>query len=170
LDQPDRADLNEILELLAAVRVPPCERADERHVAFDQLLASRDVAALVVLPEELSVALLLQHQAVRRFSRVTQAPPSPFVTRVPSRPVPSTRRSPTSPARSAAGSLRGPAGSGGPTPVTSRSSSTRTVSVTSEPPPTRSRRLSTASRRSSSPSTVRESRDPSPPRTRCATG
>ena len=40
LDQPDRADLDEVLELLAAVRVAPGERADERHVLLDQLLPS----------------------------------------------------------------------------------------------------------------------------------
>src|SRR5204862_5230915 len=92
LDQPDRADLDEILELLAAVGVAARERAHERHVALDQLLPGRDVAALVVLPKELSVALLLQHQPVRRFSRVTQAPASPFVIRMSSTTVSRMRR------------------------------------------------------------------------------
>ena len=38
LDEPDRADLHEILELLAAVRVAAGERAHEREVLLDQLL------------------------------------------------------------------------------------------------------------------------------------
>src|SRR5207253_8809868 len=57
LDQPDRPDLHEIVELLAAVAVAPRERAYERHVLLDQLLARLQVALLVVAPEEDLVAL-----------------------------------------------------------------------------------------------------------------
>src|SRR5205807_1623865 len=52
LDQPDGADLDEIFELLTAVRVPPSERAHERHVLLDQLLARVQVTLLVVLAQE----------------------------------------------------------------------------------------------------------------------
>src|SRR3954468_6283078 len=72
LDQPDRADLNEILELLAAVRVPPRERAYERHVLLDQLLARGDVALLVIAPEELAV--VTRHAAPP--PRASAAPPN----------------------------------------------------------------------------------------------
>ena len=52
LDQPDRADLNEILELLASVRISSGERTNERHVLLDQLLARLEVARLVVAPKQ----------------------------------------------------------------------------------------------------------------------
>ena len=52
LDQPDRADLDEVVELLAAVRVTPRERAHERHVLLDQLLARLKVAFLVVAAQQ----------------------------------------------------------------------------------------------------------------------
>src|SRR5207253_2154394 len=38
LDQADGSDLDQILELLAAVRIAPREGANERHVLLDQLL------------------------------------------------------------------------------------------------------------------------------------
>src|SRR5204862_20527 len=44
LDQPDRADLDEVFELLAAVGVASGQRAHERHVLLDQLLAGDQVA------------------------------------------------------------------------------------------------------------------------------
>src|SRR5205814_3908686 len=53
LDQPDRADLDEILELLAAVGVATRERSNQRHVLLDQLLARCEVALLVVAAQEL---------------------------------------------------------------------------------------------------------------------
>ena len=52
LDQADAADLDEIVELLAAVGVAPRQRADEREVLLDQLLAGCEVALLVVAAEE----------------------------------------------------------------------------------------------------------------------
>src|SRR5918996_3120364 len=58
LDEPDRADLDEVLELLAAVRVAPRQRPHERHVLLDQLLARSEVQVLVVAAEECAVALL----------------------------------------------------------------------------------------------------------------
>ena len=52
LDQADTADLDEVVELLAAVRVAPRERADEREVLLDQLLARGEVALLVVAAQQ----------------------------------------------------------------------------------------------------------------------
>src|SRR5438093_764889 len=57
LDQPDRADLDEVIELLASIRVPPRERTDERHVPLDQLLARLQVAILVVAAKQHLVRL-----------------------------------------------------------------------------------------------------------------
>src|SRR4029450_9050794 len=77
LDQTDRADLDEIFELLAAVRVAPRERADGRHVLLDQLLTSCEVA-LLVIPAEENLVALLRHCAVStrrtRFSTPTPYP------------------------------------------------------------------------------------------------
>ena len=69
LDQPDRADLDEIVELLAAVRVAPRERANERHVLLDQLLARRQVALLVVAAQQDLVGLV---HATPPFARSTR--------------------------------------------------------------------------------------------------
>src|SRR5262249_31118163 len=57
LDQPDRPDLHEVVQLLAAIGVAPRERADERHVLLDQLLAGLQVALLVVATQEDLVVL-----------------------------------------------------------------------------------------------------------------
>ena len=57
LDQADAADLDEIVELLAAVGVAPGERADEREVLLDQLLARGEVALLVVAAQQRLVGL-----------------------------------------------------------------------------------------------------------------
>ena len=46
LDQPDRGDLDEIVELLAAPGVPSRERPDERHEVQDQVVAGLRVAVL----------------------------------------------------------------------------------------------------------------------------
>jgi len=43
LDQADRPDLNEILQLLSAVRVTPRERLDERQLLLDQPLSRLEV-------------------------------------------------------------------------------------------------------------------------------
>src|SRR6185437_12849667 len=79
LDQPDGSDLDEILELLAAVRVTPRERAHERHVLLDQLLPRLQVAVLVVAPEE-DLVVDPCHGApavlAMRFVSSTQAAPS----------------------------------------------------------------------------------------------
>ena len=48
LDQPERGDLLEILELLAATGVAARERRDERHEVRDQPVAGGDVALLAV--------------------------------------------------------------------------------------------------------------------------
>src|SRR5205085_251706 len=52
LDEPDRADLDEVLELLAAIRVAAGERTDERHVLLDQLFTRMEVTLLVIFPQE----------------------------------------------------------------------------------------------------------------------
>ena len=52
LDQADAADLDEVVELLAAIGVAPRERAHEREVLLDQLLARGEVALLVVAAEQ----------------------------------------------------------------------------------------------------------------------
>src|SRR5262249_53357044 len=78
LDQADRADLDEILELLAAVGIPARQRADERHVLLDQLLARREVAVMVVAAAENLVALGHQPVSSRstRFRSFSQPSPS----------------------------------------------------------------------------------------------
>src|SRR5204862_2931152 len=100
LDQPDRADLDEIFELLAAVRVAPRERADERHVLLDQLLTGCEVA-LLVIPAEENLVALLRHCAVStrwtRFSSSIQSPSSRSTAANRSTTVSSTRRRPTPP-------------------------------------------------------------------------
>ena len=52
LDQADAADLDEVVELLAPVGVAAGERADEREVLLDQLLARGEVALLVVAAQQ----------------------------------------------------------------------------------------------------------------------
>ena len=58
LDQADRRDLDEVLELLAAPGVAPRERLGERKVVLDQPLAGSEVTTLVVGAQELSVRAL----------------------------------------------------------------------------------------------------------------
>src|SRR5437016_14469676 len=72
LDEPDRADLDEVLELLAAVRVAARQRPHERHVLLDQLLARGEVAVLVVAPEERLVALLGRSHTASRVRGMTR--------------------------------------------------------------------------------------------------
>src|SRR5581483_2679231 len=57
LDEPDRADLDEVVQLLAAVAVPPRERTHERHVLLDELLAGLEIALFVVATEKNLVVL-----------------------------------------------------------------------------------------------------------------
>ncbi len=52
LDQADAADLDEIVELLAAVGIAPGERADEGQVLLDQLLPGGEIALLVVAAKQ----------------------------------------------------------------------------------------------------------------------
>src|ERR1051325_8033127 len=79
LDQPDRADLDEILELLATVRIPARKRPHERHVLLDQLLARLDVSLLVVAAQEKLVGLVHVASAPKvstLFVSSTHSPPS----------------------------------------------------------------------------------------------
>src|SRR5579864_2825759 len=94
LDQPDRADLDEILELFATVRVAPRERPHERHVLLDQLLARMQVALFVVLAQE-DLVVDARHYATRAFVMATQTAPSRSSTRSVSVTVSRTRRSPS---------------------------------------------------------------------------
>jgi hypothetical protein len=52
LDESDRADLHEILDPLAAVRVAVSKRLDEREVRLDQALARGEVTPFAVRPCE----------------------------------------------------------------------------------------------------------------------
>src|SRR5579864_1651873 len=94
LDQPDRADLDEILELLAAVRVAARERPHERHVLLDQLLARMQVALFVVLAQE-DLVVDARHHPTRAFVMATHTRPSRSSTRSVSVTVSRTRRSPS---------------------------------------------------------------------------
>ena len=67
LDQPDRADLDEILDLLAPARVARGQRAHERQHLLDEPVARRSVAVLVIGAQQLLVAALLD--------RITPPPP-----------------------------------------------------------------------------------------------
>src|SRR5438309_10967517 len=89
LDQADCADLDEILELLAAVRVAARERPHERHVLLDQLLPRREIPVLVVAPQQL-VVVAVRHQpstVSTRFESATYAEPSRSSTSTPSETV-----------------------------------------------------------------------------------
>src|SRR5436190_11899340 len=76
LDQADGADLHQVLELLAAVRITPGEGAHERHVLLDQLLARREVTLGVVAAKQDLVAR--RHQPPSSVSRrfVSSSQPS----------------------------------------------------------------------------------------------
>src|SRR3954471_11071863 len=170
LDQPDRADLDEIFELLAAVRVAPRQRAHERHVLLDQLLASLQVPVLVVAPQQNLVRLVHPPEPFVVFSRVVSSTHSP-----PSRSEISTLSQTALRIRdSVSWSVPPPCSSSartaakGPTVVCSESSSTRTRSVTPSDC-ARSSSASSASSRSSRFSNVRFIRTARPPSTRCAT-
>src|SRR6185437_15873065 len=90
LDQADRADLDEILQLLAAIRVPARERAHERHVLLDQLLARMEVTLLVVFTQQ-NLVVDPRHYAPLAFVNVTHAPLSRVFTSKRSVTVSSTR-------------------------------------------------------------------------------
>jgi hypothetical protein len=49
-DQSDRTDLDEILDTLPPIGVPPRERDDEREVFFDQTVTSRPLLPHCVRP------------------------------------------------------------------------------------------------------------------------
>ena len=65
LDQADRADLLDVLERLAAPRVAAGQRANQRQVALDQLLARRGVALVVVAAEQLAILVARRVPATR---------------------------------------------------------------------------------------------------------
>src|SRR2546430_989863 len=73
LDQADCADLDEILELLAAVRVAPRERTDKRHVLLDELLSRLEIALLVVATEQGLVRLAHPRPAFTLSTRVVSS-------------------------------------------------------------------------------------------------
>src|SRR5512133_3322689 len=54
VDQADRADLHQVLDLLSSSRVAPCEALHERHVPPDQPFAGFEIAAPVVLVEQIA--------------------------------------------------------------------------------------------------------------------
>src|SRR3954468_15831756 len=170
LDQADGADLDEILELLAAVRVAPGERAHERHVLLDQLLARLEVAPLVVAPQENLVGLV--HAAVpfvvcTRFVSSTHSDPSRSEISTLSQTAPRMRERLSATASPCSSSERTDAN--GPTTVRNSPSKTRTRSVTPSSVCARSSNASSASSRSSRLSTLMFSRAASPPSTRWAT-
>jgi hypothetical protein len=51
-DQPDRADLYEILEPFPPVRIAPCERTHERQVTLDEPLSRSRVTTRAIRPDE----------------------------------------------------------------------------------------------------------------------
>src|SRR6266536_1146755 len=140
LDQADRADLDEILELLAAVRVPARKRAHERHVLLDQLLAGGDVALLVVAAQKLAVVARHQMPPSTVFLSSTHWAPSRSLTSTPSTTVSRTRRRPRPVSAACSSSATRPLK--GPTVATIAASSIVTVSVTSSAD---SRRFSSSS-------------------------
>src|SRR4051812_34803992 len=170
LDQADGADLDEILELLAAVRVAPGERAHERHVLLDQLLARLEVALLVVAPQENLVGLV--HPAVpfvvcTCFVSSTHSDPSRSEISTLSQTAPRMRERLSASASPCSSSERTDAN--GPTTVRNSPSKTRTRSVTPSSVCARSSNASSANSRSSRLSTLMFSRAASPPSTRWAT-
>src|SRR4051812_30216513 len=171
LDQPDRADLNEVLELLAAVGVPAGQGTDERHVLLDQLLAGSQVSVLVVAAQEGLVALV-RHQAVAalsiRFCSSIHSAPSRSIAPNPSTTVSSTRRRST-PAGSCSSSARSASEANGPIVAVMTSSPSTSSTVRSPSSPRRSSRVASAVPRSSITSKVRSSRAATPPRTSWAT-
>ena len=61
LDQADRAHLDEVVDGLAAARVAPCERVDERHHLLDQAVAGSAVAGRAVRLEKIDVGSAVRH-------------------------------------------------------------------------------------------------------------
>src|SRR5262249_28790854 len=168
LDQADGADLDEVVELLAAVGVAPGERADERHVLLDQLVPGGEVSLLVVAAQERGV-VGIRHQAGRALVSRTQSPSSRVSTAWASTVESSTRRTPSSRSPAGARSWRRALPSKGPRRASMRPSSSSISSVTCPSPRSRWSTSSTASWRSSSASSVKFSRMATPPSTRCAT-
>src|SRR4029453_6891432 len=142
LDQPDRADLDEILELLAAVRVAPRERAHERHVLLDQLLPRLEVAVLVVAAQQGLVVDPRHAAAAIRLLSSTQAPPSRSSISWLSQTVSRTRCRSSPPSESAACTFSGAKGpseacstpSSAESETTSSAASSRRASTASIPP------------------------------------
>src|SRR5205823_3317070 len=141
LDQADRPDLHEVLELLPAVGVPPRQRADERHVLLDQFLACREIAVLVIAAEENLVVLLLVHCEVSsrstRFWSSIQTPSERSSAPKLSTTVSSTRRRPT-PFSRCSSSARSRSARNGPIAAVTESSPTSRSTVRSPSSPRRS--------------------------------
>src|SRR5205085_3087831 len=123
------------------------ERAYERHVLLDQLLARVEVALLVVLAQQ-DLVVDAGHYAALAFANATQAPPSRSSTCTRSTTVSRTRRRPNSlPSRC---SSRSASAANGPTAARTVSGSTVTTSETWPPSSRQASSASTATCRSSS--------------------
>ena len=61
LDQPDRADLHQVVERLALAGVAACDRPHERQVLLDQLVARTLVAFLVIRAQQLELGSIDGH-------------------------------------------------------------------------------------------------------------
>ena len=73
LDQPDRADLDEILDGLAPVRIPAGERANERHQLLDETVTRGAVVIETIGLEEVDVSPAVSHQHHHRTPRSTSS-------------------------------------------------------------------------------------------------
>ena len=66
LEQPERRDLDQVVELLAAALVAPCELACERQEALHELLARGRVVLAVVADQQPSILLRADDPLVGR--------------------------------------------------------------------------------------------------------
>src|SRR5918995_2376894 len=184
LDQADRAHLLDVLERLAAPRVAPRERAHQREVALDQLLAGGRVAVLAVAAQQGAVLLTRLLRRHRRTalgsahgrplsfsSRTTMAPSPTSSTPNESTTVCRIRRSVSwpgglSPSRSASATADSDSG---PTRVRILDWPTSNDSRTLPTWPASASRRSTASWRSSISSKAKSTRSAMPPMIRRTT-
>src|SRR5262249_55882025 len=100
LDQADRRDLDEVVELLAAAGVAARDRAREGEIGLEELAARRRVPALVVRGEKLGPLQLVRAEAHADplpagilMSRRSQQPSSRIVDSLPATSVESRRSS-----------------------------------------------------------------------------
>src|ERR687891_352117 len=143
LDEADAADLHQVLELLAPVRVPAGERAHERQVLLDQALAGLQVAPVVVAAQEVAVRppARFPHASspfepwarATRFSRRSQCPPSRSSTEISWTSVSSRRRMGTPCSGCRSRSVASSAASSGPIAIPTVPSPTRRRTVISGP-------------------------------------